>query len=242
MQQEVKAKPFHFRQFTIEQDQCSMKIGTDGVLLGAWADVDKAETILDIGTGSGVIAIMLAQRTTTAKIYGIEIDEDAGQQASKNMKSTTWQDRLFAINTSIQEFAKNSHHTFDLIVSNPPFFTGGTFSSSQDKNSVRHTIKLPHGDLLHAVRSLLSDKGSFSTILPYIEGLRFKEMAATYGLYCHKITQVIPVRDKPVERLLLSFGREVKPVERTELVLKDSPTEDWTSEYKELTSDFYLNM
>lgn len=238
----VKDKPFHFKQFSIAQDHCSMKIGTDGVLLGAWADVHKVDSILDIGAGSGVIAIMLAQRSPHSQIHAVEIEAEAYHQASENMKNSPWPDRLTAFHTSIQEFSRNGNLTYDLIVSNPPFFTGGTFSSSQEKNSVRHTVKLPHGDLLNAVRKLLSEKGRFCTILPVMEGLRFKEMAATYGLYCSMLTQVLPAIGKPVERLLMKFEKNVNPFEKNELVIQKKAGGSWTDDYKTLTQDFYLKL
>ena len=146
-----------------------MKVGTDGVLLGAWAAVKQAQHILDIGTGTGLIAIMLGQRNAKAIIHGVEIDEIAFAQAYGNMDAAPWNDRLKAIHSSIQEFAKTQERKYDHIVRNPPFFSGGTFSNNQDRNSVRHTVKLPHGDLLNAVQKLLSVDGRFSVILPYIE-------------------------------------------------------------------------
>ncbi len=218
-----------------------MKVGTDGVLLGAWADISQAEYVLDIGTGTGVIAIMLAQRSADATIHAVEIDEEACGQATENMQKTAWAGQLHAFNISIQEFAKTHSNKYDLIVSNPPFFSGGTFSSSQDKASVRHTVKLPHGDLLLATRSLLRENGKFCVILPHLEGLRFKEMAGTYNLYCSKTTEVRPKPGKQVERLLLQFEREVKPMKKEELIIWKNE-EEWTEEYKKLTGEFYIKI
>ena len=217
-----------------------MKVGTDGILLGAWADVNGASSILDIGAGTGLIAIMLAQRTATAKIDAVEIDEEAFAQAANNMANSPWSTRLHVFLSSIQEYAKQSRQQYDLIVSNPPFFSGGTFSDSQDKASVRHTIKLPHGDLLNAVRSLLTDHGKFCAILPNMEGLRFKEMASTYGLYCTKMTAVKPLGDRPVERLLLQFERHQTLPLINELVIQHAGANSWTSDFVALTGAFYL--
>ncbi len=153
---EIKtAKPFYFKQFTVQQDRCAMKIGTDGVLLGAWAEVTGARQVLDIGTGSGVIALMLAQRAEKALIHAVEVDEDAYGQACENVQAAPWAGRMSVFHAAIQDYVQTSGQQYDLIVSNPPFFSGGTFSASQDRNSVRHTVKLPHGDLLQAVRKLL---------------------------------------------------------------------------------------
>lgn len=218
-----------------------MKVGTDGVLLGAWADATEAANILDIGTGTGLIAIMLAQRATQANIHAVEIDEEASAQATENMQHSPWADRLTCINTSIQDFAKQSRQRYDLIVSNPPFFSGGTFSNSQDKNSVRHTIKLPHGDLLAAVRSLLAPTGKFCMILPQMEGLRFREMANNYGIFCSKMVEVLPKLGKPIERLLLQFELHVKPIEKSQLVIHEGDgANDWTVDYRKLTGAYYL--
>ncbi|MEO1257260.1 MAG: methyltransferase [Bacteroidota bacterium] len=218
-----------------------MKVGTDGILLGAWADVANAGAILDVGTGTGLIALMLAQRTEHAAIHAVEIDEDACAQATSNMENAPWSDRLKAIRSSIQDFAKLSRQSYDLIVSNPPFFTGGTFSSSQDKTSVRHTVKLPHGDLLSSVRSLLSKEGKFCAVLPRIEGLRFIERAKTYGIYCTKMTQVKPLAEKPIERLLLQFERKEKEMSKDELIIqKGAGANNWSEEFVKLTGAFYL--
>lgn len=235
-------KPFIFKQFTIAQDRCTMKVGTDGVLLGAWADVTAVKVALDIGTGSGVIAIMLAQRALDAQIQAVEIDGEACAQAEENMQNTPWAARLKAFPIAIQDFTAAHDHTYDLMVSNPPFFSGGTFSHNQDRNSVRHTVKLPHGDLLSAVRSLLSDTGRFCVILPYIEGLRFQELARDYNLYCTRITEVKPKADKPIERLLLQFERYEKPLQRDSLTIQLEGRNEWTDAYVALTGDFYLYM
>lgn len=221
-----------------------MKVGTDGVLLGAWADVSGIKKALDIGTGTGVVAIMLAQRAAEAEIHGVEIDELSCSQATENMQAVPWSERLKAFPLAVQDFARTTTERYDLIVSNPPFFTGGTFSQNQDRNSVRHTVKLPHGELLHAVRTLLKPQGRFCVILPYIEGLRFEELAKNYNFYCTRRMEVHPTPDKPVERLLLQFERTAREaVEKEELVIQQtSTTNDWTADYIALTGAFYLKM
>lgn len=219
-----------------------MKVGTDGVLLGAWAEVTQAEKILDIGTGTGLIAIMLGQRNGKAAVHAVEIDEIACEQAIHNMRNAPWSDRLTAFPIAIQDYVRQSDEKYDLIVSNPPFFSGGTFSGNQDRDSVRHTIKLPHGDLLSATRSLLHPKGKFAIILPYIEGLRFIELAKTYRLFCTKMTEVHSKEDKPVERLLLQFEFQEKEVQQDKLVIQKEGRNDWTPAYEALTGAFYLNI
>ena len=239
-------KPFVFKQFKIHQDRCAMKVGTDGVLLGAWASIDNARNILDIGTGTGVIAIMLAQKsqnTEGAVIHAVEIDDAAVEQAAENMQASPFASHLSVFHDSIQDFAKKNTLKYDLIVSNPPFFTGGTLSSNGDKTNVRHTVKLSHGDLLNATRELLvKDGGRFCVILPLIEGLRFIEIARTYGFYNTRRTDVRPKQDKAIERLLLQFEMTTtQPLTHDELILQNSKDErDYTEGYRALTQAFYI--
>ncbi len=234
---------FKFKQFQMNQDRCAMKIGTDGVLLGAWADVTEASSILDIGTGTGVITLMLAQRNTAAQVLGIEADNEAAGQAEENCAQSPWADRVKIVAATIQDFSKNTEQTFDLIVSNPPFFTGGTLSATQNKNNVRHTLKLPHGELFDAVRRMLSKKGRFCVILPLIEGLRFKDLGKSYGFYCTKVTEVVPRDGKAVERLLLQFEREPNTLIQDSLIIQlDEKRHNYTEAYIALTKAFYLFM
>jgi len=235
-------KPFHFKQFDIQQAEGVMKVGTDGVLLGAWASHPAPTSILDIGSGTGVISIMLAQRFENAKITGIEISEIANTLANQNMQASPWKERLHNQLLSFQDFHQNSTEQFDLIITNPPFFTGGTLSDSPLRNQMRQTVKLPHGDLLTGVRKLLSDNGILCLILPTIEGLRFAELAATYNFYLKEKIEVTSAPNKPVERLLLAFTKQklqttlVKP-----LLIQFEQRNDWTREYWELTGAFYLD-
>lgn len=215
-----------------------MKVNTDGVLLGAWANIDNIKTALDIGSGTGVIALMIAQRNTSAKITGIDIDETSCVEATENVNNSIFNNRVRILHSSIQDFAIKADQKFDLIVSNPPFFTGGTFSANENKANVRHTIKLPHGDLLHAVTNLLSVSGNFALILPYIEGLRFIELAERSNLHLSHITEVRHRAEKPIERLLINL-RKVKsnPVKRELQIMDDQ--EVYSDDFKNLTKDFY---
>ena len=219
-----------------------MKVGTDGVLLGAWADTGRVRKALDIGTGTGVIALMLAQRAPEAAVHAVEIDRDSYAQAYENARRSPWAARLQVHHSAIQDYAAHRNAEYDLILSNPPFFSGGTFSHNQDRNSVRHTVKLPHGDLLSAVRSLLGPQGRFSVVLPYIEGLRFQELAQSYRLYCRRVLEVKPRPQKPIERLLLEFERGEGKVQKEQLVIQEADSDEWTETYKALTRDFYLKL
>ena len=232
---------FRFKKFQVSQEKCAMKINTDGVLLGAWVNCKQAEKILDIGTGSGVIAMMLAQRSTASRIVGVEIDEASCEEAEMNMKLSPWPLRLSVFKESIQDFTTNANEEFDLVVSNPPFFSGGTLSSTQQRSLVKHTVKLPHSDLLRSAYELMSKEGQFFVVLPYIEGLRFIELAEQYRLYCNHICEVSSFENSPVERLLLSFNKfESEQNKEAIFIRKDSTS--FSDSYINLTRDFYLKM
>jgi tRNA1Val (adenine37-N6)-methyltransferase len=232
---------FTFKQFTIKQDKCTMKVNTDGVLLGAWTNVSKVNRALDIGTGTGVIALMIAQRNQNALITGIDIDENSSIEALENVRNSIFNEQVEIKNISIQEFAISSPYIYDLIVSNPPFFTGGTFSANENKANVRHTIKLPHGDLLNAVNLLLSPHGNFSLVLPYIEGLRFIELAERSKLYVSDITEVRHRTAKPIERLLLNFKKNKQVINKDELYITTDGANNYSEKFQDLTKDFYIH-
>jgi tRNA1Val (adenine37-N6)-methyltransferase len=232
---------FKFKQFTIKQDLCTMKVNTDGVLLGAWAEVCQNDRVLDIGTGTGVIALMIAQKASNCTVIGIDIDKDSCLEAKENVENSIFANQVSIEQISIQEYAENNKISFDHIVSNPPFFSGGTFSANENKANVRHTIKLPHGDLLKSVNSLLDTEGQFSLILPFIEGLRFQELAERSGLFLNKKTSVRHHESKPIERLLLGFSKTKSKLIENEIYLTEGIEKTFTQDYINLTKDFYQN-
>lgn len=237
----TKDKVFRFKQFEVSQDVSVMKVNSDGVLLGAWADTSKATNILDIGTGTGVIALMAAQKSQQANVVGVEIDESSCKQAQANFSNSPWSSNLKLVSSTIQKFGKESSEKFDHILSNPPFFSGGTLSENQPKNIVRHTIKLAHGDLLLAIRRLLAEDGKVSIILPIIEGLRFMEIVKRYRFHVSRKTIMRPRVEKPAERLLFEFSKvESGECIENEIVMYQGSTKEYTNQYKELTKDFYL--
>lgn len=236
------SKPFQFKKFTVHQDQCAMKVGTDGVLLGAWADVDDVDDILDIGTGTGVIAMMMAQRNKEAKIDAVEIDEASAIQAQQNFQSSPFKNRLQAYPHSIQSFAEICEKKYDIIISNPPFFQVDNSKEASDarRQMGRQTSYLSFEDLIRVVDSLLSYHGSFQLILPASEGKKFVSLATSVPLYIRRMTMVKSIAHKPVERLLLEFSRI--PIDPTmdELLIQNSGTRhDYTEAYVELVKDFY---
>ncbi len=218
-----------------------MKVNTDSVLLGSWVDVSGYQKILDIGTGTGLIALMMAQRNVNAIIHGVEIEEGAYEEAKQNFAQASWSNRLVAFKSPIQEF-DHEMAPYDLIVCNPPFFTGGTLSENQKRSSVRHTVKLPNNELLRAVRRLLSRDGRFAVVLPYIEGLRFVEMAKSYGFCLFRQAEVCPRADRSVNRLLIELGlNKCDTVESAKIAIyKSDDSREYTPSYIELTSAFYL--
>ncbi len=236
----TQADTFRFKQFSVRQARNAMKVSTDGVLLGSWVEVQGIRRALDVGTGTGLIALMLAQRSE-AQIDAVEIDATAAAEAAENAAASPWPDRVKIIHQSVQDYARQAGEMYDLVVSNPPFFTGGVLSAHQDRASVRHTVKLPHGDLLDAARKLLHPEGRLAVILPYLEGLRFGELAASYGFYLCRRTRVRPLPQQPFNRLLLEFARQVRPLHESELVIQNEQGQ-WTEEYVQLTRPFYTSI
>lgn len=216
-----------------------MKVGTDAVLLGSAIDVKKTNTILDVGTGSGVIALMLAQRFA-AKIDAIDIDKSSIEEAKINFRSSPWSTRLDVIHSSLQNFVKKSDKKYDLIVSNPPFFENSLESPDPKKKLSKHSNTLSHQELLICVAKLLSPKGSFEVILPYSEREKFIILALIENLYCKKELVIFPKKPKEAKRIILGFSKEKQKVWKSEMTIRKADN-SYTDEYISLTKDFYLN-
>tara|TARA_R110000765_G_scaffold27026_7_gene66010 strand:- start:6081 stop:6794 length:714 start_codon:yes stop_codon:yes gene_type:complete len=233
---------FKFKQFEINQDRCAMKIGTDGVLLGAWANLDNApETILDIGTGTGVIALMLAQRGAAEVIDAIEIDAAAYEQCVDNFESSPWGDRLYCYHAGLDEFVDEIDDKYDLIVCNPPFYSETVTSGNLQRDQARQNEFLPFSELLEGVSKLLSDNGTFATIIPFKEKESFLKMATELGLFVNECLHVKGNPTAEIKRTLLSFSRNDSPSKVTDLII-ETDRHVYTTEYVELTKDFYLKM
>ena len=230
---------FKFKEFTIEQDRCAMKVGTDGVLLGAWANCDSAKKGLDIGTGTGLVALMLAQRSN-AVIDAVEIDTEAAKQAKENVEKSPWDDRIEVINQSFQEFTKMGGKKYDLIVSNPPYFQNAFFAPDEKRTNARHNSNLQLEDLLTGTQKLLSEDGILSIILPYLEGNMFILKASELGLFCVRQTKVLPKPNREPKRLLLEFMKTKKPLVEQEIIIELNKRHEYSEAYKNLTQDFYL--
>lgn len=234
---------FQFKQFAVNQDQCAMKIGTDGVLLGAWAPIDtRPNSILDIGTGTGIIALMLAQRCDSQQIDALEIDENAYEQAVDNFESSPWSDRLFCFHAGLDEFVEEPEDEYDLIVSNPPFYVEDYRSDNAQRDLARFQEAMPFEDLVEAAALLLSENGVFAVIIPFKEEENFLALAKEYELFPIKITRVKGTHETQIVRSLLAFRRyELAVLTADELVIEINRHE-YTDDYIALTKDFYLKM
>ena len=229
---------FHFKQFSVRHDKCAMKVGTDAVLLGAWVDVSDVRRILDIGTGSGVIALLLAQRTgSSTRIESVEIEKEAARQAAENFGNSPWRSRLEVHQLAVQDFFPSCR--FDLIATNPPYFNRSLEPSDNRRRHVRHTVTLNYEELLSAVDRLLTSDGRFNLILPFQEATLFSDVALQYGLACSRRYNFRTRKEKPNERVLMEFSRGTQSVETGEILLYNEGVE-WSSTYRLLISDFYI--
>ncbi|MGY8916014.1 MAG: tRNA1(Val) (adenine(37)-N6)-methyltransferase [Flavobacteriales bacterium] len=235
-------KPFQFKQFSIDQDQCAMKIGTDGVLLGAWSSIDKRPfAILDIGSGTGLIALMLAQRSDAEMIDAIEIDGDAYEQSVENFERSPWADRLYCYHAGLDEFVDELDEKYDLIISNPPFYSEEVPSCNKARDIARQNSALPFDELLDGVSKLLGDEGIFSTIIPFKEEEAFIKMASGFNLFPNRVTRVRGNPTADIKRSLLEFSFSENHMNINELTIEEE-RHQYTSEYIELTKEFYLKM
>ena len=220
-----------------------MKIGTDGVLLGAWATIENNPfSILDIGTGTGIIALMLAQRSNAEQIDTLEIDEEAYEQATDNFENSPWNDRLFCFHAGLDEFVEEPEDEYDLIVSNPPFYSEDYKSGSDQRDLARFQDALPFEDLIEAADLLLSENGIFSVIIPYKEEENFLALANEFELYPIKITHVKGTPSSEIKRSLLAFNRNKKEHFSIDELVIETSRHQYTPEYIELTKEFYLKM
>lgn len=234
---------FTFKQFSVNQDQCAMKIGTDGVLLGAWCPIDNNPySILDIGAGTGILSLMLAQRTNADQIDAIEIDENAYEQCVDNFELSPWSDRLFCFHAGLDEFMEEPEDQYDIIISNPPFYTEDYKTENEQRDLARFADAMPFEDLVETAKLLLSENGIFAVIIPFKEEAHFIDLCAQAELFPVKVTRVKGSHTTPIVRSLLAFKRyELSVLTADELVIEINRHE-YTDDYINLTKDFYLKM
>lgn len=218
-----------------------MKVGTDGVLLGAWANINNSPKALDIGTGTGLIALMMAQRNPNTEIVAIDIDEDACQQAYDNFKQSPWGDRLSVQHMSLKQFATSSKQQFDLIISNPPFFKNSLKPKNQSRSAARHNESLPYTELIDCSSQLSTKNGRLSLIIPHDMEQLVIERNMNYNYNLIRGTHVKGNYNKAVVRSLLEFGKNHDEAYLFDtLIIEEGKRHAYSQKYKNLTKDFYL--
>jgi tRNA1Val (adenine37-N6)-methyltransferase len=231
---------FRFKQFIVFQDKSAFKVGTDGVLLGACAWLSGARKILDVGTGTGLIALMAAQRTN-AEVVAIEPDKESFIQASENIKQCKWSDRICVLNSGFKSFCLAGSIKFDVIISNPPYYRNSLMNPYDGKSGARHNFSLSSDEILEGAKNLLEDEGSLQLILPFVEGNLFIAEAQEFGFYCNRTIKVKPAPAADIKRLILKFEKIKKPLSEKFLTIESGTRHHYTEEYKEITKEFYLN-
>jgi len=239
---EFKLKPFKFKQFEIQQDQCAMKIGTDAVLLGAWTSLkNNPFSVLDIGAGTGVLSLMLAQRSKAQLIDAIEIDDSAYEQCVNNFENSPWSDRLFCYHASLDEFANEIEQQYDLIISNPPFYSEDYKTTNEQRDLARFSEALPFDHLLESISKLLSEDGVFSVIIPFKEETKFITLALEFKLFPNRMLHVKGNPLSDIKRSLLEFSFTKSNIKIDTLII-ETERHQYTQNYIDLTKDFYLKM
>ena len=230
---------FQFKQFTVRHDKCAMKVGTDGVLLGAWAPVQNAKYILDVGAGSGLISLQLAQRNPWASITSIEIDPAAAAQAKENIQSSPWSDRMEVLCSDFRDY--HAENKFDLIVSNPPYFVDSLECPDRQRAAARHNDSLTYEELLEGVNRLLAADGLFTVVIPTDVVDRVKAIASMNKLYAIRQLNVITKPGGIPKRTLIAFSFSNRECVIEEL-LTELARHQYSEEYIALTREYYLNM
>lgn len=235
-------KPFQFKAFTVNQDKCAMKIGTDSVLLGAWTSINhRPFSVLDIGAGTGVLGLMIAQRSNAQNIEAIEIDGNAYEQCSENFENSPWADRLFCYHASLIEFTEEIEDKFDLIICNPPFYSEDYKTENKARDLARFNDAMPFEHLIYAAVNLLSKDGIISVVIPHKEEPSFVDLASKVGLFPNRMLRVKGNPDSDIKRSLLEFSFNELEVQTSELII-ETARHQYTEDYINLTKDFYLKM
>lgn len=238
----MSTKPFHFKEFSIIQDKTAMKVGTDGVLLGAWVTIENEMTsVLDIGTGTGLIALQIAQKSDCEIIDAIEIEPNAYEQAVENFENSPWADRLFCYHASLKNFVIEMDDKYDLIISNPPYYRDTYKNLEQKRAMARHTESLSFEDLLSATAKLLTPKGNCAFVIPFHEEDKFLKIASKFNLYPTKILRVKGNNESPVKRTLLQLSFK-KTIAKTDILIIETERHIYTKKYKNLVKEYYLKL
>lgn len=231
---------FKFKQFTIRQDRCAMKVGTDGVILGAWTAVDEAASVLDIGTGTGLLALMLAQRSEMLTIDALELDQDAALQAAQNVAGSRFYDRIAVLNEDFRTYRPVKEKFYDLVICNPPYFIASKKPFIRERSLARHADTLSLNDLFTGSAGLLNKHGRLSIIIPAEGYARSVEEAGQAGLYPARMLYVHPLPGADPKRVCIEFSRRAQAPVTANIVLETGQRHAWTEDYRVLTRDFYL--
>ena len=235
----MKIKPFHFKQFYVFDDKSTMKVGTDAIILGAWSDTRNADNILDIGTGCGIIALMLAQKSS-AQITAIDIDKESIKQAKMNFRNSPWNDRLNTKQISMQEFVRSTNQKFDLIVSNPPYFSQSLKPENIKRKVARHYDTLSFSGICSDTKTILNHEGSFYIVLPFQEKNGFTDIANDHDLHLSKEFRFIPVRGKTAKLVVLCFShKNTETIIEDDIIIREAD-ENHTREFIDATNEYYI--
>lgn len=232
---------FRFKQFTIQQEHTAMKVGTDGVLLGAWTSVPgPGARVLDIGTGTGLIALMISQRTMDVAVDALEIDSSSAKQAIENFQNSPWKDRISCIHSSFQDYSSQKKSQYDLVICNPPFFSGSSKTPSKERNLARHDDSLSLEDIFKGSVALMKKKSIISLVLPVYKQEQALDLAREYLMCCSRRTHVIPAPGKSIKRVLLEFSFIQGTCSEEEITIETDKRHIYSDRYKNLTDPFYL--
>ncbi len=232
---------FHFKQFAIQQENSAMKVGIDSIVLGSWVLLSNEESMLDIGAGTGLLALMLAQRSDVLTIDAVELNSLAFEEAVTNFENSPWADRLYCYHTPVQEFTEEIEETYDLIISNPPYFTPSKFvGTNKERNQARQTLNLNHQDLLEATSSLLSENGTAAFVIPYEKESTFISLAKEEGLFPCRILHTRDKNKAHIKRSFIQVSRHKTLCKMDAMALKNNDN-SYSQAFIELTKEFYKN-
>lgn len=236
----VDTRPFHFKQFSLYHHRSTMKVGTDSVLLGVWVRLQGVRHALDIGTGSGILSLLLAARSQ-CRIDAVELDQPSYEEAKVNFEASPFSGQLHVHHADFNTFARQANRQYDLIISNPPFFINDRKPDNQHKRMARHAETLTYEQLIEGSMDLLNPSGRLSVVLPYREGLRFMSIASEKGLSVQRQLLIFPKPCVPPNRMNLQFGWEETPLEKQKFIIRNE-SGDFTGQYHSFLKDFYLSI
>ncbi len=231
---------FHFKQFRVSHRRSTLKVGTDAVLLGIWAQARDASKILDIGTGNGVIALLMSQRFEDSKIVAIDIDKESIEEARCNFDNSPWHSRIVAIHQDVLLYARQTQEHYDLIVCNPPFFEASLLSQNTKLNQAKHTLTLDYSSLFLSVNQLIAENGVFALICPYDKADKVFQLAKQYQFHCRRKLVIYPKKSKSANRIIIEFDKTTSRCQSEQLIVYQEDN-TYTSQYRRWGRDYYIN-